>query len=250
VPTRRAPATPRLGHGRISQTHPGSPITFQPPPRLTSASVTCNPITSPTANVASSRDSISSSCSSVVLTPRLSPINAATSPPDRRCMTLPMLTVAIGAPPSRRSSPGRSGCRVSRQMRLSSPIGGDPPPTDRECPAIARLSLAQSGPGSCTHPETVRESGALGSGAARRASSGSVEKRSATENSHACRRFGRLTRASAPLYGKDRRPGPAPVTSTTNRPDPRIHPQTTRSPTNAPAARFSSGWALGANSMP
>ena len=48
---------PGLGDGRINQTQPGSPISFQPPSRLASASATCSPITSRrTANVASYRD--------------------------------------------------------------------------------------------------------------------------------------------------------------------------------------------------
>jgi hypothetical protein len=45
-----------------------------------------------------------------------------------------------------------------------------------------------------------------GSGAARRASSGSLGWRSAGKPAR-CRGFGRLTRASAPLSGNDRRPG-------------------------------------------
>ncbi len=96
-------------------------------------------------------------------------------------------------------------------FRLSSPIGGDPPPDRPRMPCYRPpFPDANRALGVAHIPETVRESGTLGSGAARRASSGSAEKRGATENSRACRRFGRLTRASAPLCGKDRRPGPAP----------------------------------------
>jgi len=54
------------GTTAISQTHPGRPINFQPPKRLTTASVTCSAMTSPTPDVASNRDSTCSSRSSVV----------------------------------------------------------------------------------------------------------------------------------------------------------------------------------------
>src|ERR1039458_8841680 len=64
-----------------------------------------------------------------------------------------------------------------------------------------------------------------------RSSRRSLQKSRPPAEPRACRRFGRLTRASAPLSRDDRRPGPASVTSNGQRPPPpRIHPQRTRSP--------------------
>jgi hypothetical protein len=128
-------------------------------------------------------------------------------------------------PPSRRVHAGRQRPPVSRpptapptaplsrleQRKTGSslrfggdPGGGRPGESPGAGPFRAPRQPSRKLFASCQAP---RLPVSIGSGAARHASSGSLGGWSAGGHPRACRGFGRLTRASAPLFGDDRRPG-------------------------------------------
>jgi len=72
----------------------------------------------------------------------------------------------------------------------------------------------------------------IGSGTARHASSGSLGLRSGGEPP-GLQGFGRLTRASAPLLGDDRRPGAGTTCTSSGSHGAAIHPKMTRSPVSS-----------------
>ena len=84
---------------------------------------------------------------------------------------------------------------------LRRPLNFEHPAACRPGAAAGRPACAQLASLDAATPQHPR------SGAVRRASSGSLRHPDAAADPHDCRRFGRLTRASAPLSGNDHRPG-------------------------------------------